>query len=188
MSSDVVTPLIAALVASLVTILGSLAVTSLQADRADKREQARQAHEREEARSAYKRSLQDGQRERLRGDYAAMLNAADNFLWASMQLTALWAGDTPEARDERIERILTEATKDLALAGVRVRLEEGTTAIVDSFKRVRGLWFNFPYQAAEGDQKRDHSEAAATLRSLQLEVERIEATARSHLDRLSRPI
>jgi hypothetical protein len=95
MSSDVVKPLIAALVASLVTILGSLAVTSLQADRADKREEARQAHEREQARLAYERSLQDGQRERLRGDYAAMLNAADNFLWASMQLTTLWAGDTP---------------------------------------------------------------------------------------------
>jgi hypothetical protein len=87
---------------------------------------------REQARLGDERSLRDAKRERLRVDYVALTFAADNFLSASKQLIVIWAGDTPEERQGRIEKQLNEATQDLGRATIRLKLEEGTQSIIDA--------------------------------------------------------
>jgi hypothetical protein len=127
MTSDVVIPLVAAFIASILTIIGSLVVARYQAGKADIREAAREAHELGEARLLDKRHLHDAKAERVRRDYVDIAFAADNFQSASIQLTVLWAGDIPEARGERIQEQLKEATDDLGRAIIRLQLEEGTS-------------------------------------------------------------
>ena len=177
MSSEVATALGAAFVASILTTVGSRWIAGFQARK-----------QREQARLADERSLRDAKRERLRGDYVALTFAADAFLSASKQLAVLWAGDTPEARAERIQDQLEEATADLEWATIRLRLEEGTQSIVEAFQRVRGLWFTYQYQLPDADRRHDHSEVGETLRKMEAEVEGIVGTAKADLDELGKPI
>ncbi len=163
MSSEVATALGSAFVASILTTIGSRWIAGFQAKKSGHQEQLRRDHEREQARLADERSLRDAKRERLRGDYVALTFAADNFLSASKQLAMLWAGDTPEARAERIQAQPEEATADLGRATIRLRLEEGTQSIVEAYQRVRGLWFTYQYQVPEADRRHDHREVGETL-------------------------
>jgi hypothetical protein len=105
-----------------------------------------------------------------------------------MQLVTLWNGDTPEARVDRIKSQLEEATADLGRATIRLRLEEGTQPIVDAYKRVQVLWYEYQYKAPEADLRHDHAEVAQTLREMEAEVEDIITMAKSDLDRLETPI
>lgn len=84
---------------------------------------------REDARRADERTLRDPKRERLRGDYVAVAWAAENVGSAAKQLVMLLAGDTPEARGERIPTQLEDAHADLGRAMIRLRLEEGTQSL-----------------------------------------------------------
>jgi hypothetical protein len=133
MSSELMTALGAAFVASLLTIVGSRWVAGFQAKRADARDDLRRAHEREESRRADERTLRDAKRERLRGDYVAVAWAAENFSSAAKQLAMLFAGDTPEARDERIQDQLEDAHSDLGRAMIRLQLEAGTDHVVSAY-------------------------------------------------------
>jgi hypothetical protein len=151
-------------------------------------QEARLAAEREESRRADERSLRDGQRERLRGDYAAVAWAAENFSSAAKQLGLLLAGDTPEARNRRIHEQLNDANADLGRAMVRLRMEEGTQPIVDAYQRVRGNWFQYEWQVPEADRSHDHSEVLRLLTGMEVDAEGIITTARAHLDRLEQPL
>jgi hypothetical protein len=124
----------------------------LQAKKAGEQERARIKADREEARRADERSLRDAKQEGLRGDYIAVSFAAENLRGASSQLMVLWAGDTREARAERIQRQLEEATADLYRAIIRLRLEEGTRAIVDAYQRVRTLGSSTKGHVSQAEQ------------------------------------
>ena len=188
MSSDVVIPLVAAFIASILTIIGSLVVARYQAGKAETRETARQAHEHEEARLSDERNLRDGKREGLRRDYVDIAFAADNFQSASIALTMLWEGDTPEARGERIQEQLKAATDDLGRAIIRLQLEEGTQLIVEAYKRVRGNWLRYQYEVVEADRKHDHTQVAKTMETIAADVKGIIAMAKADLDKLGKPI
>jgi hypothetical protein len=188
MSSDVSTALGAAFIASVLTTIGSRWIAGFQAKKAGEREQSRIDAERDEAQHADKRSLRDGKSERLRGDYVAVTFAADNVLSASMQLVMLLAGDTPEARGERIQTQLEEATADLGRSMARLKLEEGTQPILEAYNRVRALWFEYQYHVAEADRRHDHQEVAETVRRMNAEVQGIIDRAKTDLDRLGQPI
>jgi hypothetical protein len=89
MSSDVAVPLIAAFVASILTIV-----------------------ERDQARREDERRLRDAKRERLREDYVSVVLAAETIGSVAKQLMLLERGDKPEARAERLQRQLEVATED----------------------------------------------------------------------------
>jgi hypothetical protein len=186
-SSEVATALGAAFVASVLTTIGSRWIAGFQSKNAAAQEQLRRDHERLEARVADERSLRDAKRERLRGDYVAISFAAENIIGASMQLVTMFAGDTAEARAERVQAQLEDATADLGRALTRLKLEEAQ-AIVDAYQRVRALWFTYQYQAAEADARHDHTEVSETLQKMQAEVGSIITSAKADLDRLGKPI
>jgi hypothetical protein len=188
MSSEVVTPLVSAFIASVLTIIGSRWVVGVQMKKAGEQQRIRIEAEREEARRADERSLRDGKRERRRGDYVAVAWAGENFKSAAMQLAMLFAGDTPEARGERVQKQLEDAHADLGRAMVRLRLEEGTQPIVDAYQRVRGNWFQYQWQAPEADRNHDHTQVAATMSAMQADAESIVSMAKADLDRLGEPI
>jgi hypothetical protein len=188
MSSDVVIPLVAAFIASILTIIGSLVVARYQAGKANTRELTRQTHEHREARLLDVRHLRDAKRERLRRDYVDIAFAADNFQSASISLTILWAGDTPEARGERIQEQLKEATDDLGRAIIRLQLEEGTQRLVEAYKRIRGNWLRYQYEVVEADREHDHTQVAKTMEEIETDVEAIIAMAKADLDKLGKPI
>jgi hypothetical protein len=187
-SSDVATALGAAFVASILTIIGSLLVARFQARKAAVQEELRRTHEREQARLADERALRDAKRERLRVDYVALTFAADNFLSASKQLVILWAGDTEEARGQRIQDQLESATENIGRAMIRLTLEEGTQHIVDTYRRTRGLWFQFQDESREADRIHDHTKPAATLQAMETDVQGIITAARADLDQLGRAL
>jgi hypothetical protein len=133
---------------------------SLRTGKADTREAAGQEHEHGEARLLDDRHLREAKAERLRRDYVDIAFAADNFQAASLALTILWAGDTPEARAERIQEQLKDATDDLGRSIIRLQLEEGTQPIVEAYKRVRGNWLRYQYEVVEADRDHDHTKVA----------------------------
>ena len=177
MSAETATVLAAALSASLLTLLGSFLVADFQAKRTV-----------EAARVADARSLRDAKRERLRGDYVPVAYAADAILSASKQLGVLWAGDTIEDRNARLETQLADATDDLRLAVIHLRLETDTQSIIDAYERVRGHWFQLEWQVPEADRQHDHSQVLATLTALEADVEGIIILARSQLHDMGKPI
>jgi hypothetical protein len=156
-------PLVSAFVASVLTIIGSRWVVGVQMKKAGQQQRVRIEAEREEGRRADERSLRDAKRERLRGDYVAVAWAAENFGSAAKQLGMLWAGDTPEARNQRIQEQLNDANTDLGRAMLRLRMEEGTQPIVDAYQRVRGNWFQYEWQVPEADRSHDHTKVAELL-------------------------
>jgi hypothetical protein len=83
---------------------------------------------------------------------------------------------------------IVEATKDLGRATIRLKLEEGTQPLIDSYHRVQGLWFTYQAQVPEADRRHDHKEVAETLQKLEYEVEGIIAMAKADLDSLGKPI
>lgn len=188
MSSDVAVPLAAAFVASILTTVGSPWIAGFQSKKAAETERARIEAAREEARRADERSLRDGKRERLRVDYVAIAWAAENFSSAAKRLMLLLAGDTPEARGQRIQEQLEDANADLGRAIVRLRLEGGTEPLVEAYRRVRGDWFQYQYEAGEADRKNDHSKVAELLQSMETDAQGIIATAHSDLDQLGKTI
>lgn len=188
MSADVVTPLAAAFVASILTMIGSRWIAGYQSDKAAAQEKLRREHESAQAKLADQRSLRDGKRERLRADYVVVAYAADSILGASKELGVLWAEETVESRDERLNKLLTKATDDLRRATVRMKLEEGTKPLIDAYERVRGHWFQYQWQVPEATRSNDHSQVLATLLAIESEVQGIIATAKAHLDALSNPI
>jgi hypothetical protein len=100
----------------------------------------------------------------------------------------LVAGDTPEARGQRIQDQLADANTDLGRAMVRLRLEEGTQPIVDAYARVRGNWFQYQWEVPEADRVHDHSKVAELLRSMEADAKAILTTAKADLDHLGTPI
>lgn len=153
MSSDVATALGAAFVASILTITGSLLVARYQAHRAAEQERLRREHENEQARLADQRTLRDAKRERLRGDYVALIFANNTILSASMQLMLLEAGDTTEARQGRLRDQLAQATDDLGGVIARLKLETGTEYLLEAYGRVRGLWFTYQLRGIRGGRQ-----------------------------------
>ncbi|MEX0983664.1 MAG: hypothetical protein WD096_01285 [Actinomycetota bacterium] len=188
MSADVYTPLAAAFVASILTSVGSRWIAGVQAKKAGVQQQVRIDADHAEARRQDERNLRDAKRERLRGDFVAVAWAAENVGSAAKQLGMLLAGDTPEARDERIQKQLEDAHVDLGRAMIRLRLEEGAQPIVDAYQRVRGNWFQYQWQVPEADRNQDHSEVLKLLLAMEADVEGIVTTAKADLDRLGQAI
>lgn len=186
--SDAQAVLLAAFAAAILTAVGSRLVAGYQTKRDAQQRKIDRDLQREESRRVDERNLRDAKRERLRGDYVAVTFAADNFLGASKQLGLLLAGDTPEARAERIQTQLEAATADLGRAMVRLRLEGGTQPVVDAYKRVQGHWFQYQWQVPDADLRHDHSQVLSTLQQMEAEVEGIVAGAKTDLDRLGEVI
>jgi hypothetical protein len=186
--SDATIALGSAFVASILTTVGSRWIAGFQSKKAAEQEQARIDAARDEARRADERSLRDSRRERLRGDYVAIAWAAENFGSAAIQLAMLWAGDTPEARSQRIQDQLADANTDLGRLMVRLRLEEGTQSIVDAYQRVRADWFEYQHKVEEADRIHDHSRVAELLNAMETEAQGIVERARVDLDRLGKVI
>lgn len=188
MNSDVLVPLAAAFTASILTVVGSRWVAGVQAKNAGKQLQVRLDAERAEARRADEQTRRDAKRERLRGDYVAVAWVAENFGSAAKQLGMLLAGDTPEARGQRIQDQLEDANADLGRAMIRLRLEEGTRPVVDAYERVRGNWFQYQWQVPEADRTHDHSEVLKLLTAMEADAKSILTTAKADLDQLGKLI
>jgi hypothetical protein len=81
------------------------------------------------------RKLRDAKAERIRADTVVLAVAADAFEGVGKQLAVLWAGDTKEARAERLNAILTKVTEPLAPALMRLQTETDTEGVVGSSRR-----------------------------------------------------
>jgi hypothetical protein len=82
------------------------------------------------------RKLRDARIERIRADTVTLAVAADAYEGVGKQLAVLWAGDTKEARAERLTVMLTKAADGLIPAVMRLQTETGTAGVVDTYKAV----------------------------------------------------
>ncbi len=189
MSSEVATALGSAFVASILTTVGSRWIAGFQSKKASERESLRRDHEREQARLADERSLRDGKRERLRGDYFAIAYAADTIASVAKELGVLWGGDTEDARNDRLNKRLQDATEELGRAILRLRLEEGTQPMVDSFRRLRAAWFQYSdYELPRLSRDHNYEDITDVLTRIETEVQAIVGSAKADLERLGKPI
>lgn len=189
MATDVASVIGAAFGASILTTVGSRWVAGYQAKKAAEQRQLDRDHDRDQARLADARSLRDAKRERLRGDYFAVAYAADTLGGVAKELSVRWSGETEDARNERLNKQLADATDELGRAMLRLRLEEGTQPMVESFQRLRAAWFTYSdYEVRRFP--RDHSFAAlaGALSTIGSEVDGIIAMARADLDALGKPV
>jgi hypothetical protein len=189
-SSDVALALGSAFVASILTTLGALSVASFQAKRHSEEEERRREHEHHLARLADERSLRDAKRERLRTDYEDVAFAADTIQGATGALAILLRGDTVDARNERLNRTLEEATGNLTRPILRLRLDDGAAPIVSLYHDLRAAWWRY----AESELprvERDHrgyDDLIKTLEEIGSLVTAILDKAKADLDALSKPL
>jgi hypothetical protein len=187
--SDVGVALGAAFGASILTTIGSRWIVGVQTKKAAEQQQVRSKHEAAQARVADERSLRDAKRERLRGDLVAISLAADTIHHVGMELVTLFRGETEESRDERLNETLKTATENLAAPMMRLRLEEGTQPLLDSFQSIRSLWFLYAdWDVPRAKESGDYQEAIDTITKISAQSSSVLVEAKSQLDALSQPM
>ncbi len=181
------TALLAAFSAAILTAIGAGLIARFQARKDAEERVLDRDFEREQARLEDERRLRDAKRERLRLVYEDISFAATEIQGATVQLGIVLAGDSQEAVNELVNERLSDATKDLGRAIVRLRIE-GEQELADAYGKVRGLWYDYTSQYAEVLAHRSSGAILETLTAMQSAVDAILDKARADMAELSRPI
>jgi hypothetical protein len=183
--TDAQTTILSVFAAAILTAAGARWVATFQSSRDARQRELDRQLQRDESRLADERSLRDTKRERLRRDYEDLVFAATEIRGATAQLAILESGDTEEARNARVSLRLEEATRDLGRAIVRLRLE-GIEELVDAYREIQGLWFEYADYVAKGFK--GHDNIAGTLTELEAAVDSILERTKADLEALSHPL
>jgi len=97
----------------------------------------------------------------------------------------LGAGDTEEARNERVQNRLATATEDLGKVLARLQLE-GDDTLVEAYRRVTA--HRLEYTSGLALPRGPARNLAGVLTELNADVESILKLAKSRLDELCKPI
>jgi hypothetical protein len=184
--TDAQTAVLSVFAAAILTALGSRWIAGFQAERDATQRELDHNLERDQARVADERALRDAKRERLRRDYEDLAFAATEIRGSTAQLAMLWAGDTEEARNARVNERLEEAERDMGRAILRLRLE-GEEDLVARYQEIRSLWWEYTYLLTSEEHKK-YGKISETLTKLEPAVEAILQKTRSTLEDLSRPL